>query len=248
MPCGAVKPDRRGQDGAGAGRSQRGKFIVFEGGEGCGKSTQSRHLIAALQGQGLEVLATREPGGTPHGERVRALLKAPDLRWPVEAELWLHQAARVVHVQDVIVPHLRRGGWVVCDRYTDSTLAYQGGGYGLDRAWLEQLNGVASGGLVPDLTIVLAVPVRQGLGRVLTRAQIDWLANEGGGKGEVAENPDQYEAETAEFHTRVRDTYLELAAAAPERYLVVKSRGSATRIAASVWERVRKHPALRGRL
>lgn len=184
----------------------RGRFITFEGGEGAGKSTQVRLLAEALRARGLEVVTTREPGGSPGAEAIRDLLVRGEAdRWDGLTEALLHYAARRDHLQKTIRPALERGAWVVCDRFNDSTLAYQGSGHGTDRGRLEVLYGMVAEGLVPDLTLVLDLPVRVGLGRAGAR----------GG------DEDRYERMDGGFHDRLRQGFLEIAAAEPARCAVL---------------------------
>jgi dTMP kinase len=192
-------------------------FITFEGPEGCGKSTQARRLVAALTEAGWVVQATREPGGTPIAEQVRAVLLSPanHAMLPV-AELLLYLAARAQHTAEVIRPALRAGTTVVCDRYSDSTLAYQGFGHGLPLAELEQMDALATGGLRPDLTIYLDIPVTVGLAR---KQGAEW---------------NRLEAQTVAFHERVRAGYLTLIERSPARYLVLDGQRSADALAAEI--------------
>ena len=184
---------------------ETGKFITFEGIEGVGKSTNIAHFTSILEQRGYEVLRTREPGGTPTAERIRALVaEHGDEAMPDTAELLLVFAARSLLVNNVIQPALAAGTWVVCDRFTDSSRAYQGGGRGLPRADIDRLADWVHGDLWPDLTILLDAPVEVGMDRVGKRS-----------------TPDRFEAEQSEFFTRVRETYLQLAAAEPARFVVI---------------------------
>jgi dTMP kinase len=196
-------------------------FIVLEGGEGCGKSTQARALHRHLLGDGRGAVLTREPGGTSLGERVRRHLKRPG-QTPISplAELFLIAAARAQLVNEVISPALRAGRTVVCDRYTPSTLAYQGYGRGIDLDTLRAVNGAATGGLSPDLIVLLDVPAEAGLGRKKARER------------------DRFESESLAFHARVRRGYLEMARADQEGWLVVDGRLPRKAIQATIWERV----------
>jgi dTMP kinase len=182
-----------------------GLFVTFEGGEGAGKSTQMARLEARLRAQGLDLLATREPGGTSLGEGIRALLLDPARRADAMTEALLMVAARAELVATVLRPALARDAIVLCDRYGDSTLAYQGGGRGLDLAMLASWNRAATGNLVPDLTLLFDVAPEIGLAR---RAGAD-------------EAPNRLDREPAEFHARVRAAYLRLAAAEPGRFVVL---------------------------
>ncbi|HEU0153102.1 MAG TPA: dTMP kinase [Arenimonas sp.] len=182
----------------------RGRFISIEGGEGAGKSTVINALREALAATGREVVLTREPGGTPEGEAIRALLLDPANHLVAEAELLLMFAARAQLVRQVIAPALARGAVVVADRFTDASFAYQGGGRGLDMGVIAELERWAAG-LKPDLTLLLDVGVAQGLARARAR----------GG------DPDRIEREREDFFERVRATYLARAAAEPARFRVV---------------------------
>lgn len=183
----------------------RGMFISVEGGEGAGKSTQIAFIEQALLGRGLRVLRTREPGGTPLAEEIRGLLLAPREEPVAElAELLLVFAARAQHVQAVIRPALARGEWVLCDRFTDATLAYQGAGRGMSAGLIRALRELVLGDFAPDLTLLLDVPVASGMGRVAARGPHD-----------------RFEREETGFHERVREAYLRLAHEEPGRVRVV---------------------------
>jgi dTMP kinase len=191
--------------------STRGRFITLEGGEGSGKSTQLRHLAAALAQRGVEVVSTREPGGSPGAEAIRDLLVRGDTnRWDPVTEALLHFAARRDHLRVTVRPALDRGAWVVSDRYADSSLVYQGWGMGVDRASLDVLFQIATDGLKPDLTLVLDVPVEIGLARAGLRP---------GGE-------DRYERMGEALHRRLREGFLAIAAAEPERCAVIDASGS----------------------
>jgi dTMP kinase len=191
-------------------------FITLEGIEGCGKSTQAKRLAGVLPG----AVVTRQPGGTPLGLRIRELLLTPSADGPVpEAELLLFFADRAQHVFSVIRPALAAGRVVVCDRYTDSSLAYQGHGRGLPLDLLRGVHQLATGGLWPDLTLLLDIDVEESLRRIHARG-----------------GPDRLEAEKLHFHERVRDGYLAMAAAEPARWVVVDGRGSEDQ----VFERLRQ--------
>jgi dTMP kinase len=191
------------------------KFVTFEGGEGGGKSTQLRLLAEALRGIGDTVVTTREPGGAPGAEEIRRLLvEGEPGRWPAEAEALLHFAARAEHLAAVIRPALDAGQWVLCDRFADSTLAYQGYGQGLDLPWLWTLRARIVGATEPGLTLVLDLPVETGLGR--------------------AREQQRYERMGAEFHKRLRDGFLALAKEEPERCNVIDATRSIEAVAADV--------------
>ena len=182
-------------------------FVTFEGPEGCGKSTQLRHLSAFLEERGYDVLTTREPGGTPIGDRVRAILLDPKhLEMTPQTEFLLFSAARAQHVAQVIRPHLAQGGIVLCDRYADSSLAYQGYGHQLDLEVMRTISAFATGRLVPDLVLYLDLPVEMGLQR------------KAGGSGDAWNRMEQKEIA---YHQRVRAGYLAMAAADPIGWQVV---------------------------
>lgn len=191
----------------------RGRFITLEGIEGAGKSTVARLVRDNLRARGIPVLMTREPGGTPLAERVRQIvLDQGDERMTPQAETLLMFAARSVHLDNLIRPALARGDWVVCDRFTDATRAYQGGGRGVSARWIEQLAAEIHGDLAPDCTILLDLPVQMGLERAKVRA------------GDAA--ADRFEAEREPFFERVRCAYLALAQAEPTRVHLVDARTS----------------------
>ena len=183
----------------------KGFFVAFEGIDGVGKSTQAGLLAAALAGKGYPVLSTREPGGTALGEKLRGLLLDRALAPAPWTEVFLYAACRAQHVAEKIRPALEKGHVVIADRFLDSTLAYQGFGRGLALEELERISLLAAGGLVPDLTVLLDMPVEEALGRLAGR-------------------PDRLEGEGREFFRRVRRGYLWLAARHPDRYLVLDAR------------------------
>jgi dTMP kinase len=189
----------------------RGRFITFEGGEGAGKSTQIRLLADALAASGLEVCLTREPGGSPGAEQIRELLVTGETgRWDALTELLLLYAARRDHVQRLIEPALTRGCWVLCDRFADSTMAYQGYGHGLDLQKIRDLHRIVLGELKPDLTLVLDLPPETGLAR--TRA---------GGEAERRGGEDRFERMELAFHERMRDGFHAIAEAEPDRVALI---------------------------
>ncbi len=182
-----------------------GLFITLEGPEGAGKSTNREYLAACLRAQGVEVLLTREPGGTPLAERIRELLLTPsDEVMAADTELLLMFAARAQHIAAVIAPALARGAVVLCDRFTDATYAYQGGGRGLPVERIAQLEQFVQGDLRPDLTLVFDLPIEIGLARAAARGRLD-----------------RFEQEGRAFFDSVRQAYLDRAAATPERYRVL---------------------------
>jgi dTMP kinase len=182
-----------------------GRFITLEGGEGAGKSTQAKLLAAALTDRGLPVLQTREPGGAPGAEVLRGLLLDASVAWSVPAETLLHFAARAEHVERTIRPALNAGMWVVCDRFYDSTMAYQGYGLGADRDMIATLTTLV--GVHPDLTIILDVSEAVAVERQLKRGM----------------DADRYERLDASFHRRVRQGFREIAQAAPQRCVVISA-------------------------
>jgi dTMP kinase len=198
-------------------------FITFEGGEGCGKSTQSRTLYREFQKLDIPAVLIHEPGITRLGRKIRRLLKWSDeLNVSPTAELLLFNAARAQLVNEVIRPVLGKGTAVICDRYSDSTTAYQGYGRGLDMAVVRTANRIGMQGLIPDLTILMDIPVEEGLAR------------------KKGENTDRFENEDLAFHRRVREGYLKMAAAEPKRWLVIDARKSKDDIASIIWQRVNK--------
>jgi len=197
-----------------------GLFISFEGGEGCGKSTQAKQLAAELERHGYSTTLTYEPGGTPLGEELRRSLKrARDEGITAEAELMLFAAARSQLTMTVLIPALEQGKVVVCDRYADSTTAYQGYGRGLPLATVAAVNQVASRGIRPDLTVLLDMDPSRALLR----------------KGR---SRDRFEHESAAFHERVRNGYLALAQAEPARWLVLDASKPPATTAQAIWSRV----------
>lgn len=197
--------------------SSVGRFITLEGIEGSGKSTLTAGLAALLRARGSRVLTTREPGGTPLAERLReVVLQRGEEQLSPAAETLLMFAARAVHVDNLVRPALAGGQWVLCDRYIDATRAYQGGGRGVSRELIETLSRETLGGLMPDLTLLLDLPVETGLQRAHARRSAQ------GGRGSSADTgPDRFESETVAFFERVRARYLEIAAAEPQRVRIL---------------------------
>jgi dTMP kinase len=200
---------------------RRGLFITLEGGEGSGKSSQAQALKALVEGTGRSVTVTREPAGCPLGQRVRELLSDPSLELDARSELFLFVAARAQHVAEVIRPALERGEVVICDRFGDSSVAYQGYGRGLGPDDVRLANRMAMQGLVPDLTVLLDVPVEMGLGRKA---------------GEDA--PDRIGQEGTQFHERVRRGYLAMAAEEAEHFLVVDATLPPEKLTERIWRRL----------
>jgi dTMP kinase len=185
----------------------RGKFITIEGSEGVGKTTQIAALRDSLQERGLEVVVTREPGGTPRAERIRELLLTPtDEPMPMTCELLLMFAARATHIENLIRPTLERGAWVVCDRFTDATYAYQGDGRGVRREEIANLERYVQAELRPDLTLLLDAPIAIGAARAAARD---------------AGSGDRFAQERQDFFERVRNSYLERARSQPGRFAVI---------------------------
>ena len=189
----------------------RGLFITLEGVEGSGKTTQAAILADALRAEGRSAIVTHEPGGTRAGETIRAIFLDPAVSLDVSAELLLVLADRAQHVREKLRPALAAGEIIICDRYSDSTTAYQGYGRGYDLKLLADLNRLASDGLKPDLTIVLDLAAETGLERTRTRAK------------HGARGADRFESERAEFHRKVRDGFLAIAEAEPNRVTIINA-------------------------
>jgi dTMP kinase len=209
-----------------------GLFITFEGGEGCGKSTQSRLLLKKLEQQNIPVVLTHEPGGTALGNELRKTLKRKgDSSISPQAELFLLAASRTQLVAEVIRPALEEGKVVLCDRFTHSTMVYQGYGRGLDFTAIKMVNNMATKNLNPDLIILLDISPEQGLARKRSLK-------------------DRFELEDLSFHRRVREGYLKMAAAEPDRWLMIDASLPKGKIAEIIWDRVSQllpsHPSLRG--
>jgi dTMP kinase len=201
-------------------------FITFEGVEGSGKTTQIQRLKNYLTRKGIPCKVTREPGGCPIGEKIRKILLNPDHREMVPtSELLLYEAARAQHVKEVIQPFLKRGGVVLCDRFNDATLAYQGYGRKLNLKWIERLNRLSSQGIKPDVTFLLDCPSDVGLRRALQRNLTMKQEREG-----------RFEREEIQFHQRVRKGYLAIAKKEPHRMKVIDTREGEEK----VFEKIRK--------
>ena len=212
------------------------RLISFEGGDGSGKSTQLRLLEQYLAGRGRGCLGTREPGGTNLGKMIRrVLLQAGTEEISSPTELFLYLADRAQHVHEVIRPALASGTLVLCDRFTDSTLAYQGYGRGVDLGMLRRLNEVASGGITPDITFLLDCPVELGLSRAEERSSIIH-SQSSATEDRASRAEDRFEREEVEFHERVRKGFLELARTEPDRIHVL----DASRAVRDLHEEIRK--------
>jgi dTMP kinase len=201
-----------------------GRFISFEGGEGAGKSTQVVLLGDRLRAAGHDVIATREPGGAPGAMDIRRLLVEGAVdRWEPFSELLLHNAARHEHVQKTIAPALAAGKWVICDRFADSTMAYQGHAQNVDRDMVARINRAAAGDVWPDLTIVLDLAVADGLARAQGRRDVE----------------NRYERMGTAFHERIRGAFLDITKAEPGRCAVIEAAGDVDQVAGEVWDTVR---------
>lgn len=204
-----------------------GRFITLEGGDGAGKSTQARRLGARLEALGHEVVLTREPGGSPFAERIRALLVSADAIDRAQlAETLLFNAARADHLAQTIRPALAAGKWVICDRFSDSTRAYQGIGGGIPRATLDALDTIVLGPTRPVLTLVLDIDPQDGLSRARSRGS------------NVAASPDRFEREGLAYHRQLRDAFLAIAAQEPGRCQVIDAGADADAVAAQIWSAV----------
>lgn len=205
----------------------RGRFITFEGGEGAGKSTQVRRLITELRKRGVDAIATREPGGSPSAEEIRSLLvSGPPDRWKPMSEALLINAARVEHLERLIRPSLAEGRWVLSDRFADSTTAYQGFAQKLGLEVTRTLETLVVGDTRPDLTIVLDVPVNSGLGRAASRE----VRDRGG--------ETRYERFSVKFHETLRQAFLDIAAAEPDRCVVIDAVQPEADVAAQIWQAI----------
>ncbi|MGB6942901.1 MAG: dTMP kinase [Bryobacteraceae bacterium] len=203
--------------------TDRGLFITFEGPDGSGKSTQARMLAERLRGEGRAVLESAEPGGTPIGQKIRRILLDPaNQELTPTAELLLMFAARAQNVEQWILPALAQGKIVISDRFTDSSIAYQGAGRGLGTGTVLELDRIAGKGLVPDLTLCIDIDTETGLARALARGGIET----------------RLEEQAVEFHHKVREAYHQLAQREPQRFRLIDGRGTPEAIAAKVWEQI----------
>lgn len=209
----------------------RGRFITFEGGEGAGKSTQVQRVAARLKADGREVVTTREPGGSPGAESIRDLvLRGSADRWSPLTETLLMYAARRDHVERVIRPALERGAWVICDRFADSTRAYQGAAGGVDPAFISALEAYILESTRPDLTLVFDLPPEVGLERAHARAGSEM----------------RFESKGMAFHERLREGFRAIAAAEPDRCAVIDATASMDAVEAAVWGAVAERLAVHG--
>ena len=209
----------------------QGRFITFEGGEGAGKSTQLKRLVARLGAEGLDVVATREPGGSPGAESIRELvLKGATDRWSPVTETLLMYAARRDHIERVIRPGLARGAWVLCDRFADSTRAYQGAAGGVAPALIAAMETYILEDTRPDLTLIFDLPVAVGLQRAHARAGSEM----------------RFESKGAAFHERLREGFLAIAKSEPQRCAVIDAVGSLDDVEARIWAAVAERLAVRG--
>jgi dTMP kinase len=203
-------------------------FIVFEGLDGSGKSTLMAALEAELKGKGLSVYRTREPGGTPLGDEIRNLILRPEGPNPTaRTELLLYEASRAQHVDQVILPYLKQNYWVLCDRFSASSIAFQAGGREISESWVEKLNEFATDNLHPDLTVLLDLSVEESRKRRSHR------------QSEKGEKEDRIESETDSFHNRVRQSFLEQARKSPQKWLVLNAGESPQQLLAVLLKHIR---------
>jgi dTMP kinase len=203
----------------------RGRFITLEGGEGAGKSVQARRLAMVLRARGLQVISTREPGGSPHAEALREIILSGEAaRFGASAEALLFSAARIDHIDTTIEPALARGEWVISDRFADSTRAYQGAAGRLDPRFIRRLEQVVVGERRPDLTLILDLPPEQGLERASVR------------RGD--EVVDRFEREGLSFHRTLRDAFLQIAREEPARCVVIDAAANEAQVAEAIWSAV----------
>ncbi len=207
--------------------AKKGRFITFEGGEGVGKSTQIRLLAEKLAEAGIKAIVTREPGGSPQAEALRrVILSGAASPFGPAGEAILFAAARIDHIDETIAPALAAGDWVLCDRFADSTRAYQGAAGKLDKSLIDSLERVAVGETRPDLTLVLDMPIEKSLERAAARRQ---------GSAE----PDRFEREGRAFHETLRQAFLDIAAAEPQRCAVIDADRPSEQVGQEVWAQVR---------
>jgi dTMP kinase len=210
--------------------TKRGAFITFEGGEGTGKSTQVKRLAEKLKARSIACIVTREPGGSSGAEEIRQLLvKGEPGRWDVLTETLLLYAARADHTETTIKPALAKGQWVLCDRYSDSSYAYQGAGRGLDRETVRRIETIAIGDFKPDFTLILDMPPEVGLARAKGRGNLET----------------RFEEFDIKFHTRLRKAFLDIARRAPERCRVIDASGEVDKVAEAILDAVKVRFRLR---
>ncbi|MFS0800193.1 dTMP kinase [Brevundimonas phoenicis] len=199
---------------------QRGKFITFEGGEGAGKTTQARLLVERLRAAGLDVIQTREPGGSPGAEEIRNIAVSGEAdRWSPRTETLLMYAARSDHLERTIRPALAAGSWIVCDRFADSSRVYQGAGGGVSESLIEALDAAVVDGDQPDLTLVFDLPVDVGLERAFGRGLFET----------------RFESKGVAFHQKLRDGFLDVAERHPDRCVVIDARGEVDEVSERLW-------------
>lgn len=204
--------------------SDKARFISLEGGEGVGKSTQVKILCERLENKAINTIQTREPGGAPGAEKIRDLLVRGGVdKWQPMTEALLHNAARAEHLENTIIPALRDEKWVICDRYADSTIAYQGYGQGVDIQTLLELHKISTGNFWPDLTIILN---GQNLDRAVEREQ------------ENSDKEDRYERMGKEFHLKLQQSFLDIARNNPDRCVIINATGTIDEVSARIWAAV----------
>lgn len=214
-----------------------GKFITFEGGEGAGKTTQMAHLARRLENIGIDVKQTREPGGSPRAEQIReVLLNGVDERLGPMAETLLFFAARDDHLEQIIRPVLRAGGWVISDRFTDSTKAYQGAAGGVSEEVLDYLEEIVVGPTKPYYTIILDIPAKTGLARAQARREKQGAKTQ--------QTVDRFEAMDLKFHNTLRQAFLRIATQEPERCVVINGNATEAHVADEIWQAVKKRFAI----
>lgn len=214
----------------------KGKFISFEGGEGTGKSTQVKILRDHLIAMGINVVLTREPGGAPGAEEIRQLLLTGDPdKWVPMTEVLLFYAARIDHLKRTIIPALEAGSWVICDRYADSTFAYQGAGHGLGANVIQEIHNIVTDDFWPDMSVLLDIDPKVGLER----------ANEREATQSEDKREDRFEKMEGDYHHRLRKAFLQIAKQNPSRFRVIPAEGSIDQVAKRIWQQVSANFGLR---
>ena len=214
----------------------KGKFISFEGGEGTGKSTQVKILRDHLIALGINVVLTREPGGAPGAEEIRQLLLTGDPdKWVPVTEVLLFYAARIDHLKRTIIPALEAGSWVICDRYADSTFAYQGAGHGLGANVIQEIHHIVTDDFWPDMSVLLDIDPKVGLER----------ANEREATQSEDKREDRFEKMEGDYHHRLRKAFLQIAKQNPNRFRVIPAEGSIDQVAKRIWQQVSANFGLR---